>query len=78
MREILKTCWVNTVAAEAYLNIDFPTKNDGWDFLLEIRESWIISFVENVHFRISLCEMPKMPRHDAKKRLKKFASHFVP
>lgn len=78
MREILKTCWVNTAATKAYLNIDFPTKNDGWDFLLVIRESWIIYFRRNVHFRISRSEMPKMPRRDAKKWQKKFASHYVP
>ena len=35
-------------------------------------------FSVNVHFRISLREMPKMPRRDAKKQQKKFASHYVP
>ena len=36
------------------------------------------NFSENVHFRISLREMQKMPRLDAKKWQKKFASHCVP
>jgi len=37
-----------------------------------------VNFIENVHFRISLREMQKMPRRDAKKWQKKFVSHCVP
>ena len=33
---------------------------------------------ENVHFCISLREMPKIPRHDAKNRFKKYVSRYAP
>ncbi len=67
----------NTAVLGAYLKL-LSDEKSGRNFLLVIRESWIVSFGENVHFRISLREMPKMPRRDAKKRRKKFASHCVP
>ena len=36
------------------------------------------NLVENVHLCISLREMLKIPRPDAKKRFKKYASRFAP
>ena len=40
--------------------------------------SCCVVVVSNVHFRISLREMPKIPRRDAKKRRKNFASRNAP
>ena len=37
-----------------------------------------VDFLENVHLCISLREMPKILRPDAKKRFKKYASRSAP